>query len=98
MIRNACTEVHLWKVPKQRIAWHATPTSQGQQGEQEKGAQGHGNVGALKFIGFQVMSSLAVAENSKPGEVKMLAKIAAAHAHNNTNTHTHTEAQLEHLA
>lgn len=34
------------------------------------------------------MSSLAVAENSKPGEVKMLAKIAAAHAHNNTNTHT----------
>lgn len=94
MIRNACTEVHLWKVPKQRIAWHATPTSQSQQGAQEKGEHGPGNVGALKFIGFQVMSSLAVAENSKPGEVKMLAKIAAAHAHNNT----HTEAQLEHLA
>lgn len=56
------------------------------QGEQEKGEHGPGNVGALKFIGFQVMSSLAVAENSKPGEVKMLAKIAAAHAHNNTNT------------
>lgn len=32
--------------------------------------------------------SLAAAENSKPGEVKMLAKIVAAHAHKHTHKHS----------
>jgi len=43
---------------------------------------------ALKFIGFEVMSSLSESENSKPRAVKMLVKIVAAHIQTHSSVGT----------
>jgi len=60
------------------------------QNQQQKQDQEEANFSgsALKFIGFEVMSSLSESENSKPRAVKMLVKIVAAHTHTQLSGNT----------